>query len=497
MTSIILDHRGERMQVPKPATIPHRDRITARFDAAQTTDENSRHWVNADYLGPNAALNPAIRKKIVSRARYEWENNTYCRGMVRTLANDTIGTGPSLQVVDATRDEAVWIENALWDWFLAAKIPEKLRTMRQAKCRDGETLAEFRTNPRLRSPVKLDLVPFETDLLAGSIATLGSGSLLDGLILDDFGNVIAYRILKDHPGDGLNLAYANDADLIRAENIIHLFNADRPGQLRGCPEITPALPLYAQLRRYTLAVIRCAESAALPSWMIETTGSSDVEPEPFDTIETERGMGLTLPKGSTMSQLKAEQPTSTYPQFKREIIAEIARCLGMPYNVAAGDSSSYNYSSGRLDHRTYYKAIRVERSYFETSALDPILAKWWQEASMIEGLLPPRFFRQPVPRHEWRWDGDEHVDPTKEADAAVTRMTSGLTSMVDEVSRLGGDISVVHQKNADAMGLTIAEYRERLTNFLFGTAPAQATQTPSTSSTDSTTDPSQVEDQNA
>jgi hypothetical protein len=37
----------------------------------------------------------------------------------------------------------------------------------------------------------------------------------------------------------------------------------------------------------------------------------------------------------------------------------------MPFNVAAGNSSGYNYASGRLDHQTYFKAIRVEQAQLE------------------------------------------------------------------------------------------------------------------------------------
>jgi lambda family phage portal protein len=476
-TSALVDQYGKPIvHAERQVQTRRQGDIRARFDAAQVTDENSRHWVNADYLGPNGALNPAVRKRLVSRARYEWENNTYCRGMIRTLANDLIGTGPSLQVIDATREEAVAIENAVWKWFQAARIPEKLRTMRQAKARDGETFAEFRTNPRIKSPVRLDLIPFETDLVEGDHTGYPNSSLLDGLYLDDFGNVIAYRVLNQHPGDGGLFWFTGESEILKADNVLHLFNADRPGQLRGCPEITPALPLYAQLRKYTLAVIRAAESAAIPSWIIETQGDAVSDPEAFDTVETERGMGLTLPKGSKMSQLKAEHPTSTYGAFKREIVAEIARCLGMPYNVAAGDSSSYNYSSGRLDHRTYYKALRVERSYWEIGALDVILAKWWEEASLIPGLLPRRFFRSEVPAHEWRWDGDEHVDPTKEADAMVTRIAYGFTDISAECASLGGDASVIHQKNADILGLTIDEYRKRLADKFFGATVASMSQ---------------------
>ncbi len=40
----------------------------------------------------------------------------------------------------------------------------------------------------------------------------------------------------------------------------------------------------------------------------------------------------------------------------------------MPYNVATGNSSCYNYASGRLDHQTRFKSIRVDQA-FRTSHL--------------------------------------------------------------------------------------------------------------------------------
>ncbi len=73
--------------------------VRAKFDAAQTTDENRRHWANADLLSPDAAASMDVRAILRSRARYEVANNSYARGIVLTLANDTIGTGPRLQML--------------------------------------------------------------------------------------------------------------------------------------------------------------------------------------------------------------------------------------------------------------------------------------------------------------------------------------------------------------------------------------------------------------
>ena len=42
----------------------------------------------------------------------------------------------------------------------------------------------------------------------------------------------------------------------------------------------------------------------------------------------------------------------------------------MPFNVAAGNSSGYNYASGRLDHQTYYRAIRIDQAHLARTVLD-------------------------------------------------------------------------------------------------------------------------------
>ncbi len=57
----------------------------------------------------------------------------------------------------------------------------------------------------------------------------------------------------------------------------------------------------------------------------------------------------------------------------------------MPFNVAPGNSSGYNYASGRLDHQTYFKSIRVEQSQITRTVLVRILHAWLREAILIEG----------------------------------------------------------------------------------------------------------------
>jgi capsid protein len=111
----------------------------------------------------------------------------------------------------------------------------------------------------------------------------------------------------------------------------------------------------------------------------------------------------------------------------------------MPFNVAAGNSSGYNYASGRLDHQTYFKSIRVEQAHLEEVVLDRLLAAWLDEAALISGLLPSDLGPFADWPHQWFWDGQEHVDPAKEANAQATRLANHTTTLADEYAKRGQD----------------------------------------------------------
>jgi capsid protein len=160
-----------------------------------------------------------------------------------------------------------------------------------------------------------------------------------------------------------------------------------------------------------------------------------------------------MPGGWKMSQVQAEQPATTYAEFKKEILNEIARCLNMPFNVAAGNSSGYNYASGRLDHQTYFKAIRVDQAHLEGVVLDRILAAWLDEAALIPGLLPAGLGPFADWPHQWFWDGQEHVDPAKEASAQATRLANHTTTLAHEYARQGRDWEEALRQRAKEIAL--------------------------------------------
>ena len=66
---------------------PPKQLVRARFDAAQTTRDNWRHWSAADHLSADMEAAPEVRRTLRMRSRYEVANNSYARGLVQMLAN--------------------------------------------------------------------------------------------------------------------------------------------------------------------------------------------------------------------------------------------------------------------------------------------------------------------------------------------------------------------------------------------------------------------------
>lgn len=450
--------------------------VRGKYDAAQTTDNNRKHWANADSLAPNAAMSPAVRRIIRARSRYEIANNCYARGIVNTMANYVVGTGPQLQLLTDDSKFNQLIEERYADWCRQVRFCDKLWTMQVAEIGDGEGFGRFVTNPNLLG-VKLDLLLLECDQIARDTLEMSGETLGDGVNIDDYGRPVSYNVLKHHPGN-MQAMETGTAISVSAKYMIHLFEATRPGQLRGIPRITPALPLFAQLRRYTLASLDAAETAANFSLLLKTDLlGADPEAAEVDaglSLEIERNSAPFLPEGWEPYQLRAEQPTTTYAEFKHELINEIARCLDMPYNIAAANSSNYNYASGRLDHQSYFRRVDVDRNRLERIACTPSFDAWRDEAVLVSDYIPIRYRAKLAAKqlpHVWRWPGIKHVDPAKEANAQDKKLANAMTTWAREHGEAGNDWEIEIAQRAKELGMTIEQFKTAMRVKMFGNDP--------------------------
>lgn len=441
--------------------------VRASYDAASLSDQALSDFQGADGFSADAAAAPNIRDVIRRRGRHEMLNNPYLDGIVQTFANDIVGgSGPRLRMRTGVRSLNNQIEHAVTAWMKAIRLASKMRLMVETDTAQGEVFAQLYQNRKSPNAIKLDLYCYEPDQVATpGIWPTDDVDRIDGIEFDNAGNPAFYHLLNTHPGDnrwypGGMFEYVR----IPASEMIHLFKARRPGQRRGLPRIMSALTLFPQRRSFRQSVLIAARAAAqLGAVLLESESDPNVQDEEGEdyagtSIDLEHGLMTALPRGLQAKQMAAEQPATTYAEFNNSIIAESARGLSMPRNIAMCDSSDYNYASGRLDHQTYDRNIGVYQRELEDIILDRLLARWFDEALRIPGYLPARTeaVLRRSPPHLWMWKKRPHVDVAKEANAQETRLRSGVTTLSMELA----DEAIDFEDHAEELLREIEWYRQ-------------------------------------
>lgn len=478
-------------------------------------DEGS--WRGASMLSVNAAMSPQKRAEYRRKAQLVVENNAYAAGAANAIVSAVAGTMPRLQLSDpllesqtsggdsrtsaarrradgvaaTASDETVreesalltQIENEFSEWAHTIDLADKLRVMRYAKFVDGETFAVLYTNPRLAplSDVTLDVRVVDCARVTAQYSgkeLINDPNFDDGILFNNYGEPISYRILDYNPGDNAARTAVATATTYPAVNVCHWFKPFAPEQRRGISEIAPCIDLFNLIDRYSKAVVQAAETAADLAMVIKTDAVEDetasvdfganppagkVNPvgddEPFVQFPWSRGMTMTLPEGWDAKQIAAEQPSNSYGMLVDEILAQIGAAINVPKLLMKNSAENYNYSSARVDLQNFQNAVRLDRDSLVHHVLNPIWRAWFLEYRAIHSL-------DFVPRTTWYFDGFFHVDPLKEANAQITRVQNALSSLAAEYGARGMDwereLRQIAREKAFIKGLE-EEYGVRLT----------------------------------
>ena len=452
-----------------------RNGIRATYDAARTTDEFKNYWANADTLDADSANSISVRQTLTKRARYEVANNGYADGMVQTHANYLVGTGPSLRMLTGSTGFNQAVELVWRRWAKAIQLRRKLWAMAHAKVQDGETFGIIRMNPNVRHRVPMDLVLIEAEQCQSPNVPFAQAGYIDGIRFDDWGNPLWYDILRYHPGGAWS--FDPETERVPAKFICHWFMLRRPGAHRGVPEFKSTLNTGAASRRWREATLASAEAAADFSVLLKTQMSPDDGADPaaaFSTIDLTKRMMTALPMGWDAGQMKAEHPNATFEAFHKTLINEQARPKSIPYNLAACDSSSYNYASGRLDHQTYFSGLDIEREDGNDLVLDPLFDRWWPLAVKTFGWVSDP---DNPPDHIWDWPKHPVADIKSESSANDQKLRNGTASPSSIYSECGQDFEDALAEMATDYGITPEAMREILLQTIFapksgGTLPA-------------------------
>ncbi len=317
----------------------------------------------------------------------------------------------------------------------------------------GECLILRRRTPsnvRLKLPFQVQVLePDFLDISADRTLPSG-GAIISGVEFDAGGKRVAYHLFKSHPGSELG---ATDTVRVPAEDVIHLFRVDRPGQVRGVPWLAPAMLTLWDLGQYEKAeLVRQEIAACFAAFVTEADGklameaganatpAPDASLAPRETLEA--GTIHYLSSGSTVSFGTPPQVQS-YEAFIRAQLRKIAVAIGIPYEVLAGDLGQVNFSSGRMGWLEFQRLIDQWRWHLLIPHMCEGIGEWFIEALFLVnpsltgfslGWTPPR---------------REMIQPKEEVEADVQEIRAGLASRQEKIRKRGYDPEEIDREQAE------------------------------------------------
>lgn len=444
-------------------------RLRARhFDAAafgRRTDGWSRRATDA-----NTAASGQTLALLRAQARDLVRNNPWARKGLRRIVGNTIGWGirPRPKGRGAQRAAALW---KLWAETTQCDATGKMnmyglqRLAMRTVAESGEVLIRRRrrlVTDGLAIPMQLQILePDYIDTSRDGMIGEAGGPIVQGIEFDAIGRRVAYWLFDQHPGSNL-LPRGLTSRRVPAEGILHVYDVERPGQVRGPSWFASVDVKLHDLAEYSDATLMKQKIASYMAVFVSDmdgpsplglAGTDAASGKPTDELEP--GAIISLPPGKTVSV--ANPPAST--DHKSFVATELrAVAAGLPcitYEDLTGDFSQVNYSSARMA-RIGAAADRDDLLWnmFVPQFCDPLWA-WMVDAAIMAGddleQSPPEWSPSPMPM----------LDPKAESEAYCTAIRNGLMTLAQAIRELGYDpfeqLAEVAKMNAklDQLGIEL------------------------------------------
>ena len=208
----------------------------------------------------------------LARMRREWPREEWARLAVDCLANNAVQAGikPHPQIADPALRAMVQWEWARWTDQTDFNGRHDFYGLQQAVLRSvvisGEAIVRLVLAPDHRVPLRLQLLGRE--FLDNSRV---DSRTLNGIRYDDAGRRVSYWMFQKHPATAPNMLSVE----VPADQVIHVYARDRPGQERGVPWLAPAMLPLRELQEYLEASLVKQKIAALMTAFISTQDSSN------------------------------------------------------------------------------------------------------------------------------------------------------------------------------------------------------------------------------
>lgn len=410
-----------------------------RYEGAAKSKRLSR------WAAPSTSANDAIGAGLVTlrnRARDLRRNNPYaCKG-IQAITSNVVGPGITTQFRGENPEDlealwASWAETFAIDFDGRNNIYGLERLVMDAVAESGEVLVRRRVTASLEFPLQYQIL--ESDFLDANRTETGMDGnyIIQGIEFDKQGRRVAYYLFESHPGAMTgSLINTVKSHRVPAEEVLHVFRMERPGQARGVTWLAPVIVRLKDLDDYEDAQLMRQKIAACFTVFVQDIGAPlDDEDEdcPDDLGErVEPGLIEHLPPGKTVTFTKPPE-VQGYGEYVSTVLYGIAAGLGVTYEALTGDLSKVNYSSGRMGWLEFGRNIKAWRdSLMIGHFLNPICSEFMRFAAIKGFSTRGLSYVHVAPAREM-------IDPTKEIPATVEAIKAGLTTLSDELMAQGKD----------------------------------------------------------
>lgn len=351
------------------------ERLTARFGALGHSDAATN--INTDL----ARALPTLR----ARARSASQNSPILGRYLALLDTYVVGPeGAPLAIHHADEALAAQIATAWQRWAATndargGSITDIARLAIRSMAIDGEALIHYRAQPSNRNndnngdnhsdnpgdTLALELIDSAQLAMDNDPAT----RTILGVAHDKAGRITAYHLNTPHA--------PTDTARIAAENILHLFRADRPGQVRGAPWVANVLNAVYMLDEYQEeALIAARIGAQTQGFFKAASGDTEAFGNTPLTMDSAPGTWQTLPAGWDIAKFHAAYPNAGFSAFIATLHRQIAQGLGVSYARLSGDMAGYTKTVLAAALASDTDTFRAHQAFLAAHFYAPIFQRW-------------------------------------------------------------------------------------------------------------------------
>jgi lambda family phage portal protein len=322
------------------------------------------------------------------------------------------------------------------------------------------------------------VVPLQLQVLEGDHCPYDKNEMLSngnkiiaGIEFDAIGRRVAYHMYPEHPGDRFGIS-SIQTKRIPADQIIHVYEMKRPGQIRGIPSMSTVILRMRDMLEYEDAeLVRKKISTMMTGFITSPEGESgpmneDDDDEPDDGVAMaalEPGTLQMLMPGEDIEFSSPADVGDNYDAFIKWQLRAIAAGSSTSYEQMTGDLTGVNFSSIRAGQNEIQRRQRRTQNRIIFQLCRPVRNAFLKRAVLVGAIDAPDFAFNPGPYNKIKWmaPGHRYVNPVQEVTAKLIEIRSGLMSRAQAVAELGFDVTEVDKQisedaiRADELGLVL------------------------------------------